>query len=546
MSNPRTSGRLRKAAQPSLQQQEAAAATSTQAMTTASRNSTNSTFKTPLQPQQANMTPHLTTKIRASCDGEAPLINTCGKIIIKQTSATELTKDNKNTNFPSPPRSSLPFQNQSSISPQSSTTSIINLANTPENNENFLTPLSVIHTTNKKRLASPNNTQDSSKRPHTETNTHVKKFHKLFIDTTDMPIHINFQNLSKLLKTNKHSQLIEHIKRTDDHKGYILTFKSQAQAQLFKAEKFNNYLDNAHIRDTQKSNNRTQQQQRTDILIHNIDPNIPTDEIHEDIEENYNIKIHSTYRLTRQSQEHPGNRYNTYTVKITIDTKDEHNFTSNIKLFTFNTHRTSRPTPPPIIMQCMKCFLFSHNTAQCTQSQKLCIKCHQPHSSETCNQDITCIHCGQKHSSRYKNCPTYKSIQQKEQENQKQQRNYANVTKNQQTIQEPPQVHHMRPTQTQPLQGKQIRSLLPTPQRKPHKPTIFPFPTQNFEPTHPIIAQNIPHYGPRQPSTPQQKQTTSNDILIQQILQGLIRIIEQLTHLTNTITAYQTAANSCL
>ena len=318
------------------------------------------------------------------------------------------------------------------------------------------------------------------------TTTAAKKYTKIFIDLTNCRNkNMNYSNINKLLSTNKYSKYINHLQRAKDNTGYIITFTSQEHANTFKNTMFNNDLDNANIRDT----NKPKRNIHADILIHNVDTDITTEEIEEDLSNTYNIPIHSVYRLTRQSQHPPHNRYNTFTVKVTIDSSDTHIFENNIKLFQYNVHKTSKPTPPPTVTQCYNCFEFGHTKYQCTQSEQTCIRCGNQHTGDCPQQLPTCKHCQQQHVPTYKNCPTYKKIIQDKK--QKQRQTYAETLKQKTQRATTQRQTYLLPTPTQNYQQ-------PTPTLTQHIPQYFKSPPKEQRPQRPPrhLRQNQ-HYAPQ-------------------------------------------------
>ena len=196
-------------------------------------------------------------------------------------------------------------------------------------------PFSTPKSNNKRRNTSPTaESQSKTRKTTTEaTDSLKKKYVKLFINIENCKDKKqNYNKFNQNLTGNKHHKYITHLTRSKDQTGYILTFTSEQHANHFTNTKFNNDLDNATIRQTRKPTRNT----HTDILIHNVDTDITTDEITTDIEATYDIQVHSTYRLTRQSQHPPHDRYDTYTVKITINTADAHLFNEHITLFKYN------------------------------------------------------------------------------------------------------------------------------------------------------------------------------------------------------------------
>ena len=269
-----------------------------------------------------------------------------------------------------------------------------------------------------KRQRSHSDSPPASKTPRaaTVTTPHNQKYSKLFVDTKDSNTTISFSKFVELLRPNMHSRKIINVTRSKDSSGFILTFKSKEEAEAFLKTPFNNNLDFANIRYTKKPN------LRCDVLIHNVNPTISEEEIKQDIENNYDIKLISIYRLTRQIREptaslNPDNLVQhtrnvpTNTVKVTINQRDLSHFSNHIILFEYNRCRTSRPPPPPIITQCQKCFQFNHATEQCTQRFDTCKLCGGSHALAECSKSMSekkCINCGEDHLPTYKGCSTYK------------------------------------------------------------------------------------------------------------------------------------------
>ena len=158
--------------------------------------------------------------------------------------------------------------------------------------------------------SSPTFTNNTSPLIHPPTARIKQTYTKLFLDISDLPQkYKNYSNFNKLLSDNRFSKYITHLQRTADNTGYVITFKQEDHANIFKAAPFDNQLDNCTIRNTNKPK-RSITQNHTDVLIHNVNPTIHTDEIHQNIQDNYNIIVHSTYRLTAQSK-YSNARYST-------------------------------------------------------------------------------------------------------------------------------------------------------------------------------------------------------------------------------------------
>ena len=344
-----------------------------------------------------------------------------------------------------------------------------------------------------------------SPNPTTPTRTQTT-YTKLFINTDNIP-KLNYLNFNKKLTTNKYHTHITHIQRARDNTGYILTFKDDKQAHDFQNTAFNNELDSCTIRNTHKPTRKI----HTDILIHNVHTDITEDEIKQDITEQYKIQVHSTYRLTRKSKYPPHMPFNTNTVKITIDKQNEHLFTDKITLFTFNKHRTSKPTPPPTITQCYTCFNYGHTRQQCQQTTRTCIKCGKQHTGTCTQTNPTCLHCKQQHVPTYRNCPTYKSILQDAKEQQRR-TTYAQIAQKQNFTAHPPTQQYYTKSQptVQQVTQPSARCLLPTPQPVPlhthASNTTFLSHTR-----HPLQATPLPQRAPRHNRTYTQTQSPQSN-----------------------------------
>ena len=358
----------------------------------------------------------------------------------------------------------------------------------------------------------------------TQTSSNINiKYTKLFIVTENIT-KLNYYTFNKLLTGNKYHTYISHIQRSKDTTGYIITFKQDNHAEKFQNTPFNNELDSCTMRKTHKPTRKI----HTDILIHNVPTDVTNEEITHDITDNYSIQVHSTYRLTRKSKYPPYTPYNTNIVKITIDQHNEHLFTDKITLFTFNKHKTSKPTPPPTITQCYTCYNYGHTQQQCRQTTRTCIKCGKIHTDTCTQKQPTCLHCKQQHVPTYKNCPTYKNILQKAK--QEQRSTYAQAAQNRQNRQDvatrpPTQTLYSSTTQPPPSQPPQ-RYLLPNPQP-------VPMPQRSPRQTNRTQIQNRtqpPHCSSpvitRLPDIPQAQHNTANHththISTQETLQQLL------------------------
>ena len=396
-----------------------------------------------------------------------------------------------------------------------------------------------------KRHRSHSATPPATKTPRAAsvTTPHTQKYSKLFVETDDLPTSTTFSKFIEMLHPNAHARKIINVARSKDNSGFILTFKSHEEAEAFLKTPFNNNLDFSKIRYTKKPN------LRCDVLIHNISPSISEEEIKQEIENNLNIKLFSVYRLTRQVRQLTAtqNLYNgkpvqyipTNTVKITINQRDEKHFENYIVLFTYNRCRTSRPPPPPVVAQCLKCFQFNHSTEQCTQRFDTCKLCGGPHALASCTKSIDdkkCVNCSENHLPTYKGCPIYKHTFKIAREIKY--KSYAQATA------------HLKQQNIIDLQEAEMQKHTSIPQTysftsppKPRsRPNIVPPPQSQLR--TPDDAPNIPHGRPRPASTrratkphtpPHQHATTTQEGLT--IFQDILNLINAFKQTPVTISA---------
>jgi hypothetical protein len=169
------------------------------------------------------------------------------------------------------------------------------------------------------------------------------------------------------------------------------------------AAPFHSELDGAVIRETNKPN------RRIDLLIKNVPTNIETEEITAAIQDHYNIRVYSTYRLTKKQPNADGYREPLNIVKITIDKKYEEKFSREGIYIFYNRHQVYLAPPRARVIQCLKCQRFGHTTAQCRSPTTRCSKCGGQHKGEDCLQDETlCVNCGStEHDTNSRDCPKY-------------------------------------------------------------------------------------------------------------------------------------------
>ncbi len=283
----------------------------------------------------------------------------------------------------------------------------------------------------------------------TGTRPPPKGNNKVFIDTTNIgrpawgPIY-------KLLQTNQQARQITRMMSARDKGGYVLTFRSHEAAKAFINSKFNNILDSATIRLTKKPSFRT------DIILRNVDVSIDEQDLEQSLMINYNIHIHSTYRLTKPSEHDPNHREKINKVKITIDARDEHFFINKRVRACFQTFATELPPPKPHALYCTKCYSYEHHTSRCQARQTLCSRCRGNHHENQCSQEAKCLNCGaEDHATKDRACPKYKSVIRVLRAEQR--RSYAQATAGPPPItpqrmtrapgpilREPPQVQHPR------------------------------------------------------------------------------------------------------
>ncbi len=226
---------------------------------------------------------------------------------------------------------------------------------------------------------------------------------RLFLETSALG-RKSIADLSEMLLKNKNSHLINNLSRSRDGSGIILTFKNEAEAKAFKNTRLTHGLEDTVLRYTKA------QSQRMDYLIHAVPSETPVEQIERLINERYKeVKIHSTYRLTRQNPADPANRININIVKITIDKKDAHFFEHGCKIG-FRMCKTSVPPPKPVVRACGKCYRYEHSTDACPVPSKKCPQCGRDHDVTSCPKDrIRCFNCGsEEHPSLSKDCPVYK------------------------------------------------------------------------------------------------------------------------------------------
>jgi hypothetical protein len=231
---------------------------------------------------------------------------------------------------------------------------------------------------------------------------------RLFVDTVNMP-RLKMLEFLTLLKGNPHHKSITDIGRTHDQSGYTLSFSDAESAKLFQAKPFNNTLDSVVIRETRGAEAKKQPPKgRSEFFIKNVSTSFSTEDIKENIEANYKVKIHTCFRLSKNDRVIPGKRFAIPVIKIITDSKDAHLFAKEIILFDYNKCQISDPLPiipPP---QCMKCYTYDHITSSCLRQTPICRLCGKDHEQPNCNNQRHCVNCGGEHSARWANCPIYK------------------------------------------------------------------------------------------------------------------------------------------
>jgi len=230
----------------------------------------------------------------------------------------------------------------------------------------------------------------------------------VFIETTK-----TYKEISKLLRESRYHASILNCIQTLDRSGYVLTFTDADTANKFKTRNEGIELDSLPKRNTNKP------EKLHDVIIYDVPLDMSTSDIHQELENEYNIQIHNTYRMQRTQQQPHNTEERNYTrsIKITLDadnlsTLQERNPTS-VTIF-FHRFRMALMTPKFEPTQCVRCWAFNHPTHRCPRSAPKCKICAKNHSYTACpykelktHQYDHCINCKGSHRATWPKCPVY-------------------------------------------------------------------------------------------------------------------------------------------
>lgn len=204
-----------------------------------------------------------------------------------------------------------------------------------------------------------------------------------------------------------HKELIDELKahiKKGFHVKYTLRKTNLFIHDLDEYREYIKILDNAEM---EFHTYADKDQKHHAFVLAGLPRDVSVDEIKEDIESSYNIKIIKVYAMKTAYRP-------LYLIITEQNITLKHitqkvRYVSNIKV-TWEKHRNSK-----VIIQCHRCQEWGHGTTLCRVSPK-CLKCAGPHWSRECSikehneenqKKLRCINCKQNHTANSTQCPIY-------------------------------------------------------------------------------------------------------------------------------------------
>jgi hypothetical protein len=217
------------------------------------------------------------------------------------------------------------------------------------------------------------------------------------------------------------------------------------------------------------------------VVLRNLHPTTPTEIIKEDLEAK-NFRVRNIVNAL-----HPATKAPLPLFFVDLEPAQHNKEIFKVEVVAHTRIRVEEPRKRRDIVQCYRCQAFGHTRSYCNRAAR-CVKCGEPHLTETCNlkgENIKCVHCQGNHPASYRGCTVHRELEARIGRKVNPQRSYSAATAPTQAAlaQAAPQFNPRDFPSLQETTGQpQHATFEPTPTPRPRSvnmPTYIPPPSSN-------------------------------------------------------------------
>lgn len=211
-------------------------------------------------------------------------------------------------------------------------------------------------------------------------------------------------------KINSLSDFVQKLKKQITKGFHIKNTKNNTNIFINDTDEYRRYLKVLEAEEVNFHSYTEKGNKTHTFVLKGIDGSITTEEIKENIETNYTIKVVNIYKMRNTTRD-------SYMV-ITDNTIFLRYLNANVKYVCHTKISWERHTNRNTILQCRRCQRWGHSTSNC-RSKPICTKCGKEHWTKDCqlvnkndestHENITCANCKGNHLAFSRNCPVYQS-----------------------------------------------------------------------------------------------------------------------------------------